>query len=58
MQGYTGNTTLDAWITLILGPVGKGLEVEVCCFPDSDYPAKFRISTRTGYSRLRGGAHD
>jgi len=48
---------LDAWITLILGPVGKGLEVEVCCFPDSDYPAKFRISTRTGYS-LRGGAHD
>jgi len=45
---------LDAWITLILGPVGKGMEPELCCFPDTDYPAKFRISTRTGYS-LRGG---
>jgi len=47
---------LDAWISVILGPVGKGDEYEVCCYPDSDYPARFSVCTRTGYS-LRGGSN-
>jgi len=47
---------MDAWISVILGSVGKGDKYEVCCYPDSDYPAKFSVCTRTGYS-MRGGAN-
>lgn len=43
---------LNAWITVLLGSVGQGQEVQISCFPNSDYPANFRISTRTAYSWL------
>jgi len=42
---------LNAWITVLLGSVGKGRDVQISYLPDSDYPADFRISTRTAYSQ-------
>lgn len=45
---------LDAWIGILLGTVGKGAEVTVSCFLDTDFPAEFVVGTRTAYSR-RGG---
>jgi hypothetical protein len=45
---------LTAWIEILLGPVGQGQPVSVLYKPDSDYPATFKISTRTAFSR-RGG---
>jgi hypothetical protein len=46
---------LDAWITVLFGSVGQGQDAQISCFPDSDYPANFSISTRTAFSRRRGG---
>jgi hypothetical protein len=45
---------LTAWIEILLGPVGQGQPVSVLYKPESDYPATFKISTRTAFSR-RGG---
>ena len=42
---------LSAWITVLIGEVGSGDVVEVTSFPDSDFPARFGVSTRTAYSR-------
>lgn len=41
---------LDAWITILFGSVGKG-EATVVYEKDSDYPAEFKISTRTSFSK-------
>lgn len=41
---------LDAWITILLGSVGQG-EATIVFRKDSEYPAEFKISTRTSYSR-------
>ncbi|MCG3165548.1 MAG: hypothetical protein POELPBGB_01316 [Bacteroidia bacterium] len=41
---------LDAWITILFGSVGKG-EVEVVFQKEAEYPAVFKINTRTSYSR-------
>jgi hypothetical protein len=41
---------LDAWITILIGAVGKG-EAEVTFQKESEYPAEFKISTRTSFSR-------
>ena len=42
---------LNAWIGILLGTVGQGKSVQVVYAPDSDYPASFTVSTRTGFSR-------
>jgi hypothetical protein len=42
---------LNAWIEILLGTVGAPRDVSVACFPESSYPARFDISTRTAYSR-------
>lgn len=47
---------LDAWIKIIFGGVRKA-DVVVCAYPESDYPAAFRICTRTAFSRHAGGRH-
>lgn len=41
---------LDAWITILLGAVGKG-EVDLIFQKDAKYPARFKISTQTSFSR-------
>lgn len=41
---------LDAWIAILFGSVGKG-EATVTFQKDSDYPAEFKVSTRTSFSR-------
>jgi hypothetical protein len=52
LKRYNKVTSLiiDEWIKILFGVVGKGL-VECCCYEDSQYPAKFKINTRTLYSR-------
>ena len=42
---------LNAWIELLLAPPGQGAPVTVTLSPESSYPAKFTISTRTAFSR-------
>jgi NAD-dependent SIR2 family protein deacetylase len=46
---------LDAWIEILLGEVGSGKSIKVCCLQGTDYSAEFEIGTRTAYSR--GGSH-
>lgn len=41
---------LDAWISILLGSTGKG-EANVVFGNNTDYPAEFKISTRTTYTR-------
>jgi NAD-dependent SIR2 family protein deacetylase len=41
---------LDAWITILIGAVGKG-EAVVTFQKESSYPAEFKISTRTSFSK-------
>jgi hypothetical protein len=41
---------LDAWIRVLFGFIGTGQEVEVSCFPNTDYAPTFKVSTRTAYS--------
>ena len=45
---------LNAWIELICGSIGHGEAVAVCCQDNTEFPAKFELSTRTAYSRLGG----
>ena len=45
---------LDAWIRILFGTVGSGEEVMVSCYPDTDYSAPFKISTRTAFSHGGG----
>lgn len=42
---------LNAWIEILLGPIGHGLPVNVTYGAGTDYPASFTISTRTAFSR-------
>lgn len=49
------NAILDAWITILLGTIGKAQSVKVCAFADTDHSAIFELGTRTGYSRRVGG---
>lgn len=41
---------LDAWITILLGSVGKG-ESAITFQKESAYPAEFKVSTRTSFSK-------
>lgn len=43
------NDLLDAWIKLLFGDTGAQ-EVEISCFLDTDFPAKFTISTRSVFT--------
>lgn len=42
---------LNAWIEILIGPIGQGTPVTVTYGPDTDHPASFRVSTRTAFSR-------
>ena len=42
---------LDAWIEILIGPIGHGTPVTVTYGADTDYPASFTVSTRTAFSR-------
>lgn len=46
----TTNMLLDAWIKILLGNVGVG-EAIVNIYYETKYPAIFRLSTRTAFSR-------
>lgn len=46
----TTNMLLDAWIKILLGNVGVG-EAIINIYDRKKYPATFRISTRTAFSR-------
>ena len=45
---------LDAWIRILFGFIGSGQEIQISCFPDSDYSPTFSINTRTAYSLGEG----
>jgi hypothetical protein len=47
---------LDAWIALLIGPVGGAQDAQVSCFQNTKYPVAFKLNTRSAYSR-RGAAH-
>ncbi len=47
---------LDAWIALLVGPVGSAQDAQVSCFQNTKYPVAFKLNTRSAYSR-RGAAH-
>ena len=42
---------LNAWIEILIGPIGQGTPVTVTYGADTDYPASFAVSTRTAFSR-------
>lgn len=42
------NEFLDAWVQVLLGELG-GKEIEVTYLPQSDFPAKFVINTRSAF---------
>lgn len=42
---------LNAWIEILIGPIGRGTPVTVTYGADTDYPASFTVSTRTAFSR-------
>ncbi len=42
---------LDAWIEILIGPIGQGTPVTVTYGADTDYPASFTVSSRTAFSR-------
>lgn len=42
---------LNAWIEILIGPIGHGAPVAVTYGADTDYPASFTVSTRTAFSR-------
>lgn len=44
---------LDQWIKILFGSVGNDT-IECNCYEESPYPAKFKINTRTLYSRKAG----
>jgi hypothetical protein len=41
---------LDSWIRIIFGTVGGNREVTVSCFPNTSFPAAFKINTRSAFS--------
>ncbi len=43
------NEFLDAWVQVLLGELG-GKEIEITYLPQSDFPAKFTINTRSAFS--------
>ncbi len=43
---------LDNWIEILFKSPAKGAIVDVSCFDDAKYPVKFKINTRTAYSKL------
>jgi hypothetical protein len=45
---------LDARIKVLFGFIGTGQEVQISCFPDSEYSPTFSVNTRTAFSRGRG----
>jgi hypothetical protein len=47
---------LDAWIALLVGPVGSAQDAQVSCFQNTKYPVAFKLNTRSAYSR-REAAH-
>lgn len=42
---------LNAWIEILIGPIGQAVPVTVTYGADTDYPASFTVSTRTAFSR-------
>jgi hypothetical protein len=42
---------LNAWIEILIGPLGQGAPVTVTYGADTNYQASFTISTRTAFSR-------
>jgi hypothetical protein len=42
---------LNAWIEILIGPIGQRAPVTVTYGADTDYPASFTVSTRTAFSR-------
>ena len=42
---------LNAWIEILIGPIGQGAPVTVTYGANTDYPASFTVSTRTAFSR-------
>lgn len=42
------NEFLDAWIQVLLGELG-GNEIEISYMPDSEFPAKFALNTRSAF---------
>jgi hypothetical protein len=47
---------IDAWIALLLGSVGAAVETRISCFQNTEYPASFKLNTRSAYSGA-GGAN-
>jgi hypothetical protein len=46
----TGYRLLDAWIGLLVGPVGSSQEAHVACFQNTKFPVSFKVNTRSAYS--------
>jgi len=46
------NELIDAWIGILFGAIPKGEIAEIGCYADSEFPANFKISSRTTYSRF------
>jgi len=42
---------LNAWIEILIGPIGRGKSVTVTYGSGTDHPASFTVSTRTAFSR-------
>ncbi|MBI1388196.1 MAG: SIR2 family protein [bacterium] len=42
---------LNAWIEILIGPIGQSTPITVTYGADTDYPAAFTVSTRTAFSR-------
>jgi len=53
LQRYNNKSydILNAWIEILIGPIGQGTPVTVTYGADTDYPASFTVSTRTAFSR-------
>ena len=45
------NDILNAWIEILIGPIGQGTPAAVTYGADTDFPASFTVSTRTAFSR-------
>lgn len=41
---------LDSWIRILFGAVGGNREVTISCFPETSFPAAFKINTRSAFS--------
>ena len=53
LQRYNNKSydILNAWIEILIGPIGQGTPITVTYGADTDYPASFTVSTRTAFSR-------